>query len=99
MYKELQAQDTEVLVIGGGQRRSAAMLKKLLRLPFPVLADPDRSIYRLYDLEKVLFVIQRSGTFLVDRQGIVRYVHQATDPLASVNRKELVRAVEKLRDL
>ena len=44
----------------------------------------------------VLIALQRSGTFLIDKQGIVRYIHQVTNPQASVEKDELMREVEQL---
>lgn len=96
MYEELQAQDTEVLVIGGGNREAAERVSKSLKLPFPVLADLDREVYLRYGLGKVLLAIQRSGIFLIDKQGVMRYIHQVTNPQASVDRAELLSEVEKL---
>jgi len=93
LYEQLQAHDTEVLVIGCGNRKAAERVSKSLKLPFPVLADHDREVYRRYGLDKVLLAIQRSGTFLIDKQGIVRYIHQVTNPQASVDRAELLREV------
>lgn len=97
MYEQLQAQDVEVLVIGGGSREDAERLSRMFKLPFPVLADPDRSVYGSYGLNKALLFIQRSGTFLIDRPGIVRYIHQVTNPQASVDKAELLREVKKLQ--
>ena len=98
MYEQLRARETEVLVIGGGNRKGAERLAARLKLPFPVLVDPDpdRAVYRRYGLDKVLIVLQRSGTFLIDKQGIVRYIHQVTNPQASVEKEELMREVEQL---
>ncbi|MEO8612925.1 MAG: peroxiredoxin family protein [Chloroflexota bacterium] len=96
LYEQLKAQNVEVLVIGGGERKDAERLSKLLNLTYPVLADPDRSVYARYALDKVLIAIQRSGTFLIDQQGIVRYIHQATNPNASLNKSELMQAIEGL---
>jgi len=62
-----------------------------------VLVDPDRAIYRHYGLDKVLLAFQRSGTFLIDKQGIVRYIHQVTNPQASVDENELMQEVKKLQ--
>src|SRR6266699_42244 len=45
---------------------------------------------------KVPIALQRSGTFLIDKQGIVRYIHQVTNPQASVEKEELMREVEQL---
>ncbi len=68
------------------------------KLPFPVLVDqdPDLAVYRSYGLDKVLIALQRSGTLLIDKQGIVRYIHQVTNPQASVEKEELMREVEQL---
>ena len=97
MYEQLRVQDIEVLIIGGGSRNDAERLSKRFKLPFPVLVDPDRAVYRHYGLDKVLIAIQRSGTFLIDKQGIVRYIHQVTNPQASVEKDELMQEVEKLQ--
>jgi len=86
-----------VLVIGGGSRKGAERLSARLKLPFPVLVDPERAIYRRYELDKVWIALQRSGTFLIDKQGIVRYIHQVTNPQTSVDKEELMREVEQLQ--
>jgi peroxiredoxin len=97
MYEQLQAWDTIVLVIGCGSRKDAERVSQSLKLPFPVLVDPDRALYRRYGLDKVLIAIQRSGTFLIDKQGILRYIHEATNPQASVDEAELMNEVRKLQ--
>jgi peroxiredoxin len=84
------------LLIGCGKVKDAERVAKALKLPFPVLADPDRATYLRYDLGKFLIAIQRSGTFLIDKQGIVRYIHQVTNPQASVDHDELMRAVKNV---
>src|SRR5258708_35160231 len=98
MYEQLPARETEVLILGGGSRKGAERLSARLKLPFPVLVDPDpdRAVYHRYGLDKVLIALQRSGTFLIDKQGIVRYIHQVTNPQASVEKEELMREVEQL---
>jgi hypothetical protein len=50
----------------------------------------------LLGLDKVWIALQRSGTFLIDKQGIVRYIHQVTNPQASVDKEGLMREVEQL---
>ncbi len=99
MYEQLRARDTEVLILGGGSRKGAERLSRRLKLPFPVLVDPDpeRAVYRRYGLDKVWIALQRSGTFLIDKQGIMCYIHQVTNPQASVAEDELMGEVEKLQ--
>ncbi len=95
-YDYLQTKDVAVLVIGGGSREDAARLKAAYKLPFPVLADKDRSVYRQYGLDKVLVVIQRSASVLIDKDGVVRYLRRATSPSAWLDHAEIMREVEKL---
>ena len=96
LYNELQEQDTEVLVIGGGSSERAAKLKKSLKLPMPVLADADRAVYLSYGLDKAMLIVQRSASLLVDKQGVVRYFHKATNPNNSVDKASLMEAVATL---
>ena len=85
-------------MIGGGSQKSAQWVAKMLKLPFPVLADPDRAVYRRYGLDKVLLIIQRTATILVDKQGMVRYLHRATNPQAALEMEELRREIENLQE-
>jgi len=80
LYPTFQACDAEVIVIGSGSRAEAEQLAATLRVPFPVLADADRAVYRHFGLEKVLGVWQRSGTVVVDIHGRVTYLHLNTIP-------------------
>ncbi len=45
-------------------------------IPFPALADPEREVYRQYDVKSALVSLgQRPGLFIVDGEGVVRYAH------------------------
>jgi peroxiredoxin len=96
LFDELRARNTAVLVIGGGARQDADRIARMFRLPFPVLADPDRVAYRDYGLHKVLFTVQRSGTFLIDLNGQISYVQRVTNPSASLDKIALMKAVDSL---
>ncbi len=42
-------------------------------LPFPCLADPDRKVFRQYDVKSAVISLgQRPGLFIIDREGAVR---------------------------
>ena len=92
LYSTLQARHTEVLVIAGGSRAEAEQLATTLQVPFPVLADADREVYRRYGLEKVLSLWQRSGTIVVDTQGRVSYLRPTTIP-AGLDEAALMKAL------
>ena len=81
MYKEFQAAGAEVLVILGDTSERALRYAQSLKAPFPVLADPDRTIYHLFGLEKAMLVIQRTASLVIDQQGVIRYIKRTTNPM------------------
>jgi peroxiredoxin len=93
--QELKSLDTDVLVIGGGSAAAATKLGRSLKVPFPVLADPDRTVFGSFGLDKRLF-IQRSATVLIDKNGTIRYILRATNPRNSFDKDELIKAVSTL---
>ena len=86
----------EVFVLGAAKPEDVQRVADTFQLPYVVLADPDRSVYRAYGLRKVVGVLQRSGTVLVDRHGIVRYDHRVSNPDKSMNKAALVQAVDQV---
>lgn len=45
-------------------------------IPFPCLADPERRVFRQYDVRSALVSLgQRPGLFIIDKDGIVASVH------------------------
>lgn len=98
LHERLLEQNTSVLVIGGGDIAAAAEVAERYKLPFPVLADHNRSVYRDYGFNKQLWIIQQSGTVLVDRDGVIRYLKQATNPYEALDKQELQEAVAALQE-
>lgn len=96
MHDEIKRYGADVLALGGAPRETAARVAHTLKLPFPVLADPERKTYADYGFSKVALVIQQSGTILVDRDGIVQYVHRATNPQQALRRHELRASLRSL---
>lgn len=93
LYSELLSKNVEVVVIGGGDLATAQRLANTYKLPFAVVADSEREIYHKYGLHKAVGFLQRSGSILVDRTGVVRYVQRATLPTGGFNKTELLNAV------
>ncbi len=45
-------------------------------IPFPCLADPDRKVFRQYDVKSAMISLgQRPGLFIIDGEGTVRYAY------------------------
>ena len=78
-YDEFRASGCEVLIILGDRMERARAYASMLHLPFPVLSDPERSIYHLYGLGMSLFIIQQTASVVVDREGVIRYHRQTSN--------------------
>jgi len=99
LHAELQSADVYTVIIGGGDRKYAEQLAALYKLPFPVLADLKREVYAQYGLHKVVKFNQQSGTYLIDKQGVLRYMRQATLAFQNFNARDLMTAVNQLREI
>jgi peroxiredoxin Q/BCP len=80
LYEQFNEAGAEVVVILGDTIERAQKYAKLLNLPFPVLSDPERKVYNIYELEKYFLLIQRTASIVIDRNGIVQYLKRTTLP-------------------
>mgnify|MGYP000869458748 FL=1 len=80
MYEQFKEAGTEVIVILGEGMDNAKDYANGIGLPFPILCDPDRAVYSLYELEKYFLLFQRTASLVVDKDGIVRYLKRTTVP-------------------
>lgn len=85
-----------MLVVGGGKPQGAERLALNYKLPFPVLADEDKSAYLSYGLDKAMLFIQRSALLVVDKQGIVNYFHKVTNPMEWLSYDSLESVIAEL---
>jgi len=79
--KEFQSANTRILVILGDRIELAQKYVDKLKLPFPVLADPDRQVYHRYGLQKALIFIQRSAYVVIDKEGTIQSIKTTINPL------------------
>ncbi len=82
------------MVIGPRGQSAAALTARKVEAPFPVLADPTRKTYRAYGFTKSFWVIQQSGVVVVDRDGMVVYLHRSTNPQNSFSEEEVLQALD-----
>lgn len=80
MYEQFKEAGTEVIVILGEGLEKSKEYAEGIGLPFPILCDPDRAVYNLYELEKYFLLFQRTASLIVDKDGIVRYLKRTTAP-------------------
>jgi peroxiredoxin len=80
-YPQIKSAGAEVLVILGEGPERTRRYADILHTPFPVLSDPERKVYARFGLDKRFLVIQRTASVVVDRQGVIRYIQRATNPM------------------
>ena len=97
LYPKFEASETKVLVVLGEPVKKAKKYAEILKTPFPVLADPEREVYHRYHLEKAYILIQRTASVIVNKEGIIRYLKRATNPMTWLQEsQELLEAVQSL---
>jgi peroxiredoxin Q/BCP len=62
------------------------------KLPFTLLSDPDLKVAERYDSKGMLGV--KRSIFLLDEEGIIRYLHVETVSLFRRKREELLEVIE-----
>ena len=78
-YDEIHATGLEVLALAPGSLDQTGAFAAGRGIPFPLLADPQRAVYRAYGVEsRLLSLGQRPALFAIDRNGVVRYAFLGT---------------------
>ena len=74
--EEFERRDAQLLAIAPDTLEHAGTYFQSNEIPFHCLADPDRRVYRQYDVKSAMVSLgQRPGLFIVDREGVVRYAY------------------------
>ena len=75
-YGEFEARGAKVLAVAPDTVENARIYFEREDMPFPCLPDPDRRVYRLYDVKSSPISLgQRPGLFILDKEGAVRYAY------------------------
>ena len=95
MNDKLAKAGAQVLVILGDTLDRARSYAEALKLPFPVLADPERAVYHRFELTKNFIGIQRTASIIVGQNGVIQYIRRSTNPMIWLQEsKELLQAVQ-----
>ena len=96
-FDEFVNRDVVILVIGPDNASSFASYFGKNDLPFLGLPDPKHSVLKLYGQEVKLFKFGRMpAQALVDKQGIVRYVHYGKSMSDIPDNDELLSLIDEL---
>jgi len=83
-----------VVGISNDKAETHQKFKQKHKLPFPLLTDADLKVAEQYD-SKGLLGMKRS-LFLIDQQGLIRYLHIETLSLFRRSRDEVLEAITNL---
>ena len=75
-YGEFEQRGAQVIAIAPDTLENAQSYFQRNEMPFPCLADPDRAVFRRYDVKSAVVSLgQRPGLFVIDGEGVVRYAY------------------------
>jgi len=73
---EFEERGAQIIAIAPDSVEHAQSYFQRNEIPFPALADPDRTVFRQYDVKSAVVSLgQRPGLFVIDREGVVRYAY------------------------
>ena len=77
-YDEFVKADVEVIGVSSDSPASHRQFAEQHKLPFPIISDPDGSLRRLFGVPNALWVIPGRVTYVIDKLGVVRLIHNST---------------------
>lgn len=99
-YEKLTAQDIELLVLGPETPKAFADYFSQHKLPFTGLPDPKHGVLKLYGQEIKIFKLGRMpAQVLIDKEGIVRFVHYGNQMSDIPKPDEIIVTVEKFEEM
>ena len=72
-----------------------AGFKEKHALNFPLIADSDKSIVKLYGVQHAMVGVAKRVTFLIDRNGVIRYIWPQVEVSGHVD--EIITKIEELK--
>lgn len=96
--EKVEATGARLIAIGPGSEAAAERVTKLFGLRYSVFGDRRAAVYGVFGFRRVLAVVQQSGAAVVDRDGIVRYIHRTGNFMDALHLDEIMRTLGQLRD-
>jgi alkyl hydroperoxide reductase subunit AhpC len=78
------------VVVSADDAATTAALRARMALTYAMVSDPELEVARRYG-------VRQAGMFVVDANGIVRFVHVASNPVDRLPTAELLTALEVAR--
>jgi peroxiredoxin Q/BCP len=73
---EFEERGAQVIAVAPDTLENARRYFEGKDIPFTCLPDPDRAVFRQYDVKSAVVSLgQRPALFVIDREGILRYAY------------------------
>lgn len=96
-YPKFVERQTEVIAAGPDSKQSFRDYWVVQKIPFIGLADPEHEVARQYEQEVNLLKLGRMPVqILIDKQGIVRFVHYGNSMADIAENDEILRMIDGL---
>ena len=95
-YEEIRELGAQVVGVSIDSVESHSQFAARYQIPFPLLADPDKTIVKAYKALKAFGLFTSRVTFVIDREGIIRgsFSHQLS---ARKHLEDVRKALRELR--
>ena len=99
-YQEFVKRNTEVIAVGPEKAKSFQEYWQKENLPFIGLPDPDHTVLKIYGQEfKLLKFGRMPAQMLVDKSGILRFVHYGSSMSDIPLDTELFESLESIESI
>lgn len=96
-YPKFVERQTEVIAVGPDSKQAFKEYWETQKIPFIGLADPEHEVARQYEQEVNLLRLGRMPVqVLIDKQGIVRFVHYGTSMADITENDTILRLIDGL---
>ena len=97
-FNKFQEKNTVVLVVGPEDEAAFKDYFEKNDLPFTGLPDPDHNVLKLYGQQIKLFKFGRMpAQLLIDKQGVVRFVHYGHDMTDIPPTEEMLKLIDSIQ--
>jgi peroxiredoxin len=95
MERALTERGATAVVIGGGTTLATRLATRWLNLPYPILRDAGRAVYRAYGFDRMLGFYQQSGTVVVGADGTILFERQGANPQKALPQSEILAVLDR----
>jgi len=91
--KQIEQAGAKIMALGPGSDGSAERLSKLLGLHFPLYGDRRAAVFGAFGFRRVLAVVQQSGAAVIDRDGVLRYIHRTGNFMDALHLDDIMKTL------